>query len=400
MLKRCLFLFALFSMSLFLTTPNWAQDAPDSLLIKPKPRISIFVPLYLDSAYEGGTYRHGSAIPRHIISGLEFYNGVKIAADELQKEGVASRITLYDTKAENFFNKYFRDTAFEGLGIVIAAPQTAAELKMISDRLRPLKVPLISILPNDAGITEYPEMMIPNATLRVHCLQLHQFLQSRHSIDNIIMLTPQGSAEFRLRQYLREANQKTRGTKLAWQDVDMTEFFTGDSLQNLLDTNRMNVIVAPSLNATQAQNIVRMAAGANAGLYRTAIFGMPTWEPVAFDKSEFKGVDVWYGTPFLTMAGNAWLTDQFKARYSEFTNSAPGDMAFRGYEITLRYVKTYAAYGAEFLKQINNPRFRLFNDFNFKPVDVRENGQVDYQENHKIYFVKKEDGIIKTVQAP
>jgi hypothetical protein len=377
-----------------------AQQSYDSALTQIKPRISIFAPLYLDSAFVGGTYRHGNTIPRNVLSSLEFFNGVKIAADELQKEGVPARITVFDTRAENFFEKYFRDTAFEGLGIVIAAPQTAAELKSIADRLKPLHVPLISILPNDAGITDYPELMIVNPTLRVHCQQLHQFLQSRHSIDNIILLTPQGSAELRLRQYLREANQKTRSTALGWKDVDMTEFFTIDSLQLLLDTNRMNVIVAPSLNATQAQNIVRMASKTNAGLYRTAVFGMPTWETAAFDKPEYKGVDVWYGTPFITLEGNAWLTEQFKKQYREMTNSAPGDMAFRGYEMTLRYVKTFVAYKNDFLKQVNNTRFRVFNDFNFKPVNLRDNSVIDYLENQKIYFIKKEDGVVKTVQTP
>jgi hypothetical protein len=391
--KLCLF-------ASFVFMNGWAQQNVDSAFIRIKPRISIFAPLYLDSAFEGGAYRFGNTIPRNILGSLEFFNGVKIAADELQKEGVSARITIFDTREENVFDKFFRDTAFEGLGIVIAAPQSAQELKTIADRLKPLHVPLISILPNDAGITDYPELMIANATLRVHCQQLHQFLQQRHSLDNIILLTPQGSAEFRLRQYLREANQKTRGTSLNWKDADMTTLFTLDSLQQLLDTNRMNVIVAPSLNATQAQNVVKMVAKANSGLYRTAVFGMPTWETVALDKAEYKGVDVWYGTPFITVEGNAWLTDQFKKQYRELTNSTPGDMAFRGYEITLRYVKTLVAHKSDFLKQVNNARFKVFNDFNFKPVNLRDDKMVDYLENQKIYFVKKEDGLVKTVQAP
>ncbi len=75
-------------------------------------------------------------------------------------------------------------------------------------------------------------------------------------------------------------------------------------------------------------------------------------------------------------------------------------MGFRGYEITLRYLKTYLAYPADFLNHINDRQFRMFNDFEFKPVSLRDNGQVDYRENKKVYLIKKTDGAIKTVLTP
>ena len=376
---------------------------PDSLRVKTKPRTTILVPLYLDSAFIDGKYQFGNNIPPYILNGLEFYNGVKIAADELEMQGIPARIRVVDTKSPDYLEALFRDTTYEGTGIVISAAQSAAEFRAIAEKLRPARVPLISLLPNEAGMTSYPNLMIINSTLKVHCQQLHRFIQRHHAIDNLIMLNAPGAAEARLRQYLTDANQNTRGLPLKWKETPLPEEAEDARLQAsltaLLDSNRINVIIAPTLNTSQAQRIVRMLSTFSP-TYATVVFGMPTWETVAFNKPEYKGVDVWYGTPFTTSTSNAEQSEQFITRYKEFTNGRPGDMAYRGYEITLRYAKLLANYGPRFMEHINNKNYVIFNDFDFQPVRNRENGPVDYLENQKIYFVKKTEGVIKTVLAP
>jgi hypothetical protein len=371
----------------------------DSLMIKAKPRATIFIPLYLDSAFPAGKYKHGNSIPNHIINGLDFFNGVKIAADELNAEGIATRIQILDSKSANSLDQLFRDTTFEDMGIVISAAQSASEFKSIAERLRPTGTPLISLLPNDAGVSNYPQLLLANSTLKVHCEQLYKFVQRNHSIDNIVMLNSAGVAENRLKQYLQEENANTKSVPLKWQEVDFSESLNTETLVTLLDSNQLNIIIAPTLNGVQAQRIVKMLSSLSS-TYRSAVFGMPTWETVAFTKPEFKNVDVWYGTPFVTSSGNAYLTEQFTKKFNDLTNSRPGDMAYRGYEITLRYIKTMVAFGPDFMKHINDYQFKMFNDFNFQPVSVRNTDQVDYHENQKIYFIKKTDGAIKTIMAP
>src|SRR5918911_1150193 len=52
------------------------------------PKIAIFAPLYLDSAFDAShEYRYGKNVfPKFINSGLEFYEGVQLALDSLAKE--------------------------------------------------------------------------------------------------------------------------------------------------------------------------------------------------------------------------------------------------------------------------------------------------------------------------
>ena len=373
--------------------------AQDTVRTKPKPRITVFLPLMLDSVIVDGKPIFTKSMPGSMANALDFFNGIQIAAHDLEAQGIAARIQVIDSKASDCFYQYFRDTTFEGTGVVISAAQSAAEFKAIADKLRPLAVPLISILPNDAGVSAYPQMMLVNSTLRTHCEQLVKFLQRNHSLDNLLLLDIAGTAEARLKQHLKESNQETRSVPLGWKETIYGENFTAESLQLLLDSTRMNVLIAPTLSGANAQNIAKMLSSLGPK-YRTTLFGMPTWEAVSFTRPEYKGVDVWYGTPFVTSAGNAFLNEEFVKKYKTLTNSLPGDMAYRGYELTMRYVRTYVTYGNKFMEHINDYRFKQFNEFNFQPVRLKEGGKTDYLENQKVYFVKKTDGVIKTVMAP
>lgn len=51
-------------------------------------RIAVVAPFYLDSAFNNYEYKLGNLnISKYFLTGLEFYNGVMMAVDSLQKEG-------------------------------------------------------------------------------------------------------------------------------------------------------------------------------------------------------------------------------------------------------------------------------------------------------------------------
>src|SRR5688572_3355660 len=63
-------------------------------------KIAVLAPLYLDSAFDaGGNYRYGKALPKFIAPGLEFYQGVQMAIDSLQSQGVKLDINIFDTRS-------------------------------------------------------------------------------------------------------------------------------------------------------------------------------------------------------------------------------------------------------------------------------------------------------------
>ena len=74
-------------------TTTFAQNAS-------KQKIAVFVPLYLDSAFDAyNTYRYDKNFPKFINPGLEFYEGVQLALDSLTKEKVPLEVFVYDTRS-------------------------------------------------------------------------------------------------------------------------------------------------------------------------------------------------------------------------------------------------------------------------------------------------------------
>ena len=59
----------------------------DSFAQNGKQKIAVFVPLYLDSAFDATNgYRYEKNFPKFLNPGLEFYEGIQFALDSLNKE--------------------------------------------------------------------------------------------------------------------------------------------------------------------------------------------------------------------------------------------------------------------------------------------------------------------------
>src|SRR6266487_3242265 len=91
-------LFFLLIVYCLLSTALFAQDSSAFF----KPRIAILAPLYLDSAFDANNnYRYGSVFPKFINPGLEFYEGVQLAFDSLNKENHRIEVFVFDTRSSD-----------------------------------------------------------------------------------------------------------------------------------------------------------------------------------------------------------------------------------------------------------------------------------------------------------
>src|SRR5437763_9048110 len=64
-------------------------------------KIGVFAPLYLDSAFNDTSgYRYAKNVfPKFFNPGIEFYEGVQLALDSMNKERVPLEVFVYDTRA-------------------------------------------------------------------------------------------------------------------------------------------------------------------------------------------------------------------------------------------------------------------------------------------------------------
>jgi len=140
-----------------LTTFAQAVDS-----VKPaKVKVAVLLPLYLDSAFNGAVYKLGNNnIPKYMLPGLEFYNGVIMAIDSLQKERQPLEVMIHDTKSRNkSLNLLLVEPEIASASFIIGSFTTKEELRKVADFAAGKNIPLISATyPNDAGITANPKL--------------------------------------------------------------------------------------------------------------------------------------------------------------------------------------------------------------------------------------------------
>jgi len=363
-----------------------------------KQKIAVFVPLYLDSAFDAtNTYRYDKNFPKFINPGLEFYEGVQFAIDSLNKENAQLEVFVYDTRSvqRNLLEQINEIDSTVGL---IIAHANAQENWVLAGEAMLRKIPYINVnLPNDGGIVNNPYFVMLNPSLRTHVESMYRYLQKYYSVGTTTVLRKKGQMEDLIKSYLEDYSKSTTTVPLRLKWVELTDSFTIKQLLHLLDSNRQNTFVAASLDDNFNRRLITQLALAGRS-YKTSIIGMPTMDNLdkEFSRAEFKGPEIIYGLPFYN-AKTDKISAEINNHFSTKMYARPSDMVFRGYEVMWKYSKLLAQYKSDLSSNLNNKSNKVFTDFDIQPVLNKQTMTMEYFENKKLYFIKWQDGVIKGV---
>ena len=151
-------------------------------------KIAIFTPLYLDSVFNSsGLQLEKNYIPRYVVPGLEYYQGVQYALDSLNKRGAPIEVFILDSRSKQSLAQQLARPEMNNVEMIIANTNATETRTLAQEALR-RKIPFISTtLPNDVGITNNPYFVILNSTLQAHVEGIYEFLQKYHSQDRIVL---------------------------------------------------------------------------------------------------------------------------------------------------------------------------------------------------------------------
>lgn len=364
-----------------------------------KHKIAIFAPLYLDSAFDGANnYKYAKNVfPKFINSGLEFYEGARLALDSLNKEGVELDVYVYDTRsATEKLEDQLKRPELNDVSLVIAHCSNN-EVRLLSEMASRKKIPVINTtVPNDAGTVSNPFFVILNPTLKTQCEGIYRYIQKYFAINPVVVFKRKGTLDDQIKKILDEYSKSTSSLPLKIKYVELPDNFSAAQLKPYLDLNRTTLCLAGSLD----MNFGKQLASSLASLvkeYPAVVMGMPTWDGIKdFNKPEFKGIEIIYSSPFYNAK-----TDKVSESINEYFNTImfarPSDMVFRGYEVTWKFARLLTRYKKDLASNIGNKQGNLFTDFDIQPVLNRQSMVLDYFENKKLYFLKWQDGIVKGV---
>ena len=359
-------------------------------------KIAVFAPVFIDSAFSENEYKLGknSNLPRYMLPGLDFYNGVMLAIDSLNKEKTAVEVLFYDTKSENLsLDEIVEDSAFNNISLIIASFNNRSEIKTLADFALDKKIPLISATyPNDGGIIANPYFAMLNPTLAAHLEGIYKFTRRFYPTDNITLFRKKGSVEDIIQNSLSDQNRKTAGTQLKLKTVELPDSFSTSQVISYLDSSKQNIILCGTLNEVFASNLSKALSSSKS--YRVMAIGMPTWDGL---KDISKDLEIVYTTPYNPNRSDK-LSFQFADNYRLKYAGRPGDMAYKGFEAMYHFTKLLLKYGNQLINHLSEKEYKLFNDFDFQPVNLNKSpNTTDYLENKKLYFIRKADGKIKSV---
>lgn len=377
----------LFTLSFFISLCSYAQQATAAL---PKAKVAVMCPLYLDSAFADYTYKLGSSnMPQYIISGLDFYNGVMLAVDSLNKEHVNLEVWVYDTKKKNTdVSSILQNMKFLNFSLIIASLTSSSEQKSVSDFSFANNIPVVSVTyPNDAGLTANPYYIMLNPTLKTHIDGVYKYVQQNFIYNKPLFVTRYGSLESKIVSDFK-ANDTLIKNHFNYKVLDLSNDAGFDYLKPYLDSTKPNTIICGSMDNNFVLSLVK-AIGANPQ-YKTTLIGMPNWDGMRkIYNNDFENIDIVYSTPFNyspTDSSVQKLTAKYKAKFF----ARPSDMVYKGFEAMYHNAHLIADYGSQYISHASDTSYNWKNRFALAPVILNAQSQVpDYLENKNLYFIKK-----------
>jgi len=368
-----------------------------------KYHIAVFLPLYLDSAFDAsGNYRFDQSFPKYLNPGLEFYEGLELAMDSLNRKATSLSITVYDTRnTKKSIQQMVDEPAFSSMQLILGYVNSA-DLHVLANVAKNREIPFINVnFPNDGAITGNPEYVILNSTLRSHCEALYKFVQRNWATSNIFYVRRSTQDDDRLRSYFSEIEKNTSSVPLKMKIVNIDNTQNISQVTSLMDSNSKTVILVGSLDENFGRIICSKLQPFSKS-YPMKILGMPTWDAITdFNAPAYTDLEIYYTTPFYLNPADS-LVAQIQQNYKTRFYSRPSDMVYRGYETTLHFGQLLEANNGHLDGSVGERKFKVFNDFDIQPVFSLNSspGQpptLQYLENKKLHILKKVNGNVVAV---
>jgi hypothetical protein len=369
----------------------FGQDAGPNVQVRKIYKVAVFAPLYLDSVFTAsGNFRYRESMPKFIAPAVDFINGVQAGIDSMGPLKENIEVHVFDTRSYSQpLTNLIRNGKLDDMHLLIGAVKDI-EYKYLADFALAKQVPFISAsYPNDGGITANPYVVILNSTLKSHCEGIYSYLLQNHGTDKIFLCRRSGQQEDRVAAYFKDINEQDGRKLLNIQILNIDSNLTAALLKTKLDSNRHNVIVGGSLDEAFANSLTK-ACYQVYQKYPLTLIGMPNWDGFKslVKKDAYTDFPVIFTTPYFNTKSDAYsrmLIDY----YGQKLNRKPSDMSFKGFECAQLFIRLLINHPDDFIAHLNDKSYRVFSDYNFKPVKLqKESSRPDYFENKHLYFVR------------
>lgn len=356
---------------------------------KDRYNIAVLTPMYLDSV---DWTKNLSQLPKFMMPGIDFYQGVMIASDTLKKQGYKLNIHVFDSKSSilNVQNLIESDR-LDSMDLIIGNA-SVSDLKLLADYSKKNLINFVSaVSPSDAGQEFNPYFTILQPRLASHIEKMHKHMNKHYPEDNVIFIHRSQNAERNALGYyqndpLNSLSGRFSSIELASDELDLKK------IRAKIDSNYHTCIVLgimdPALTYKMLKSLQTLGPK-----HKLKVYCMPTSEAIKqINKvDEFPGMNIYYTTSYIIdriTPASLYISREYKRRMG----SATTDIVYKGFESLFYFSNLLKRVGVPFNERIGDNSNSFITPY--KIVPVKENGKIKFFENKFLYLVHYEDGVM------
>ena len=326
---------------------------------------------------------------------IEFYEGVRLALDSLQQDGISLKLFVFDTQADtNHLKVILTNPQMQSMDLIIG-PVYNSELNLAQKFAAKYHVPLISPLSSNFVTADNPFFISANASLKSHCESIFNYITQHDKPSQIIFIYRNNDNEKNVMNYFNSFNQKS-GNAIKFVSLTDSSSRTQSSLLSTLTDSGKNIIIIPSFSETFVYSVSK-TLNAIAPQRNITVYGMPTWK-------DFESLQLsWMDTLHMHFTTNTWYqksdsaTTKLMNDYQSKFDIKPTDFSLQGYDIMQYTGELLMTYGKNITQNFTLPVHQtLMNRFMISPVINGDH--TDQFENKFVFMLQFDNGTIQIVK--
>lgn len=285
---------------------------------------------------------------------LQFYEGVLVAVDSMQKAGMNVRLNVYDTQQNpDSIRDIIYDEKFLKTDLIIGPvyPNVQREVSEIASKMR---IPIVSPLaPESAGLQSNPYLFQVNPSHNYLAMKTAELVAEEYFNSNFIVFET-GNSNDDIGEKVVEITKEKLYQSGYWEQSYGVDFNIYDfdeegpfGFRRILSHTKENVVIVPSLNegdvSVALSNINNLADD-----YSITLIGFDRYE-------QFNSIDLeFYFNLKLHYIDPYWInyddpaTIEFIEKFKNNFHTEPNNFGIQGYDVAFYFLNALYDYGKDF----------------------------------------------------
>lgn len=284
---------------------------------------------------------------------LEFYEGVLLAVDSMQRQGMNIELLVFDASNKNMINGLLQLDVFRSLNLIIG-PVYPELQETVASFAAKNRIPMVSPLANTGTFEENnPYYFKVNPTKEYQVELTARYIAGEFSDNKFILLSMPGNAnstEARIAELgkakLMSENHGNGGRRNLFHEYSFQKQGL-HGVKELMDATGENIFMIPSDNEAQV-SVAVTNLNALAENYNVVLMGTSNFPKLKSIQTEnYHRVRLRYLSPTF-VDYNKPLVHRFISHYRSAFSAEPTQFSYQGFDVSYYFMSALFRYGKDF----------------------------------------------------